>query len=58
MTGVMLRSCGFNWDLRKTSPYETYPDLYFNIPVGIKADNFDRYNIRLNEMRESLKIIY
>jgi NADH dehydrogenase (ubiquinone) Fe-S protein 2 len=57
-SGVMLRGCGVRWDLRKSQPYEVYPQLTFSIPVGINGDCFDRYLIRLNEMRQSLKIIF
>ena len=53
----MLRGSGISWDLRKTQPYDTYNKLNFNIPVGLNGDCYDRYLIRLLEMRESLKII-
>lgn len=53
----MLRGSGISWDLRKTQPYDTYNRLNFNIPVGVNGDCYDRYLIRLLEMRESLKII-
>jgi NADH dehydrogenase (ubiquinone) Fe-S protein 2 len=56
-TGVLLRGSGFNWDLRKKSKYEIYGDLNFCVPVGSAGDCLDRYEIRLFEMRESLKII-
>jgi len=56
-SGVMLRGSGIRWDLRKTQPYDIYGELDFNIPVGVNGDCFDRYLIRLLEMRESLKII-
>ena len=56
-SGVMLRGSGISWDLRKTQPYDTYNKLNFNIPVGLNGDCYDRYLIRLLEMRESLKII-
>ena len=56
-SGVMLRSSGINWDLRKTQPYDIYDKLDFKIPVGVNGDCFDRYLIRILEMRESLKII-
>ena len=48
---------GIPWDLRKTNPYEIYSDLNFSIPVGNSGDCYDRYMIRLEEMRQSLKII-
>jgi len=56
-SGVMLRGSGINWDLRKSQPYEIYDKLKFDIPVGTKGDCFDRYLIRMLEMKESLKII-
>jgi NADH dehydrogenase (ubiquinone) Fe-S protein 2 len=56
-SGVMLRGSGINWDLRKSQPYEIYNKLIFEIPVGLKGDCYDRYIIRLIEMKESLKII-
>jgi NADH-quinone oxidoreductase subunit D len=57
LTGPLLRSTGYAWDLRKTQPYEVYDKLNFNIPLGKKGDSYDRYCIRIEEMRESLKII-
>lgn len=56
-SGVMLRGSGVNWDLRKVQPYEIYQNVEFNIPVGKNGDCYDRYLIRVQEMRESLKII-
>ena len=56
-SGVMLRSTGICWDLRKTQPYEIYNKLNFNIPIGTNGDCYDRYLIRIEEMRESIKII-
>jgi NADH dehydrogenase (ubiquinone) Fe-S protein 2 len=56
-SGVMLRGSGLNWDLRKTQPYDIYNRMQFNIPVGTNGDCYDRYLIRVQEMRESLKII-
>jgi NADH dehydrogenase (ubiquinone) Fe-S protein 2 len=56
-TGVMLRGSGINWDLRKSQPYEVYNELNFKIPVGSKGDCYDRYILRLLEMKESLKLI-
>jgi len=56
-SGVMLRGSGFSWDLRKNQPYEIYDELEFDIPVGINGDCYDRYCIRINEMRESLRLI-
>nr|YP_010377473.1 NADH dehydrogenase subunit 7 [Hemiaulus sinensis]QYB23209.1 NADH dehydrogenase subunit 7 [Hemiaulus sinensis] len=56
-SGVMLRGSGVKWDLRKSQPYEIYDELDFEIPVGTNGDCFDRYLIRIFEMKESLKII-
>ena len=56
-SGVMLRGSGIPWDLRKSQPYENYSSFKFVIPVGSKGDCYDRYLIRIEEMRESLKII-
>ena len=58
LTGPLLRSSGLAWDLRKTQPYDIYSNLTFDIPVGFKGDCYDRYCIRIEEMRQSLKIIY
>jgi len=57
-SGVMLRGSGRCWDLRKTQPYENYSDFKFTIPTGISGDCFDRYIIRIEEMRQSLFIIH
>jgi NADH-quinone oxidoreductase subunit D len=56
-SGVMVRGSGAAWDLRKSQPYECYSELDFDIPVGKNGDNYDRYLIRVQEMRESLKIM-
>ncbi|AGF47049.1 NADH dehydrogenase I subunit D [Candidatus Kinetoplastibacterium desouzaii TCC079E] len=56
-TGPMLRGSGVVWDLRKNQPYEIYQDLDFDIPVGVNGDCYDRYLVRIAEMRESNKII-
>jgi len=56
-SGVMLRGSGIAWDLRKSSPYEVYDKINFNIPVGKNGDCYDRYLIRVYEMYESLNII-
>lgn len=56
-SGVMLRGSGISWDLRKTQPYEIYSEIEFSIPVGFNGDCFDRYLIRIEEMREALVII-
>jgi NADH dehydrogenase (ubiquinone) Fe-S protein 2 len=57
-SGVMLRGSGLSWDVRKIEPYEVYDQLSFEIPTGSKGDCYDRYLIRINEMRNSLKIIF
>ena len=56
-SGVMLRGSGVNWDLRKSQPYEIYDQLSFDVPIGSNGDCYDRYLIRIFEMKESLKII-
>jgi len=56
-TGPILRSTGVPWDLRRTMPYLAYDQLDFDVIVGTYGDNFDRYSIRLNEIRESIRII-
>jgi NADH dehydrogenase I D subunit len=57
MSGPMLRSVGYSRDIRKSEPYEIYNNLDFIIPIGKNGDCYDRYLIRIYEMRESLKII-
>ncbi len=56
-SGVMLRGSGVPWDLRKSQPYECYKDFNFKIPIGKNGDCYDRYLCRVEEMRESVKII-
>ena len=56
-SGVMLRGSGVAWDLRKTQPYDVYDKMDFQIPVGSRGDCYDRYLIRVEEMRQSLRII-
>lgn len=56
-TGPMLRASGLPWDLRKAQPYEIYDQLDFDIPIGKNGDCYDRYLVRVTEMRESIKII-
>lgn len=56
-TGPMLRGSGIAWDLRKTQPYEVYDRMDFDIPVGREGDCYDRYLVRVHEMRESNRII-
>ena len=57
-TGPMLRASGVKWDLRKEETYEIYDKLDFEIPVGKNGDCYDRYFVRVEEMKESLKIIH
>lgn len=56
-TGPMLRATGIAWDLRKSQPYEVYEEIDFDIPVGKHGDCYDRYLVRMYEIRESVKII-
>ncbi len=56
-SGVMVRGSGMAWDLRRSQPYEVYNELEFKIPVGKNGDNYDRYLCRVEEMRESVKIM-
>ncbi|MEX2353606.1 MAG: NADH-quinone oxidoreductase subunit D, partial [Gammaproteobacteria bacterium] len=56
-TGPMLRGSGIEWDLRKKQPYEVYDQLDFDIPVGVEGDCYDRYLVRVEEMRQSNRII-
>ncbi len=56
-SGVMVRGSGAAWDLRKVQPYECYTEMDFDIPIGKNGDNYDRYLIRMQEMRESVKIM-
>jgi NADH-quinone oxidoreductase subunit D len=56
-TGPMLRGSGIEWDLRKKQPYEVYDKLEFDIPVGVEGDCYDRYLVRVEEMRQSNRII-
>lgn len=56
-TGVMLRGSGVHWDLRKTQPYDAFDRMIFDVPVGTRGDCYDRYLIRVEEMRQSLRII-
>jgi NADH-quinone oxidoreductase subunit D len=57
VTGPLLRATGDPWDLRKAMPYSSYDHFDFKIPVGTEGDNYDRYRVRMAEMRESVKII-
>ena len=56
-SGPMLRGSGVVWDLRKTEPYEVYDQVDFDIPVGVNGDCYDRYLVRMEEMRQSIEII-
>ena len=56
-SGVLLRGSGIPWDLRKSQPYEIYKDLSFSVPVGSNGDCYDRYILRVEEMRQSLNLI-
>ena len=56
-TGPMLRGSGVEWDLRKKQPYEVYDRVNFDIPVGVTGDTYDRYLVRMEEMRQSNRII-
>ena len=56
-SGVMIRGSGAAWDLRKAQPYECYPEFDFDIPVGKNGDCYDRYLIRMEEMRQSVRIM-
>ena len=56
-TGAMLRGSGVEWDIRKNEPYSVYEKLEFDIPVGITGDCYDRYLVRMEEMRQSTRII-
>lgn len=57
ITGPILRASNVNWDLRKADPYEIYDQLEFDVPLGENGDTFDRYNVRILEIKESIKII-
>jgi NADH-quinone oxidoreductase subunit D len=57
VTGPLLRAAGNPWDLRKAAPYSSYEDFEFRIPVGTQGDNYDRYAVRLAEMKESVAIV-
>jgi NADH-quinone oxidoreductase subunit D len=57
MSGVMARSAGLAWDLRRSQPYEAYSEMDFAVPIGKNGDCYDRYVMRMDEMRESVKIM-
>lgn len=56
-TGVMVRGSGISWDLRKNQPYEIYDLISFDVPVGLNGDCYDRYLVRIHEMRQSIRIL-
>lgn len=57
-SGVMLRSCGFEWDLRKNDVYDNYNLINFKVPIGLNGDCYDRYLLRIYELYESTQIIF
>ena len=57
ITGPMLRATGVQWDLRKANPYEMYDRMEFEVPIGATGDTFDRYLVRISEMRQSVSIV-
>jgi NADH-quinone oxidoreductase subunit D len=57
LSGVMVRGSGATWDLRKAQPYECYSDLEFDIPIGKNGDCYDRYLVRMEEMRQAVRIM-
>ena len=57
MSGAMLRGSGIEWDLRKKQPYAKYAEVDFDIPVGVNGDCYDRYLVRVEEMRQANRII-
>jgi len=57
MSGVMVRGSGIKWDLRKSQPYDAYDKVDFTVPIGKNGDCYDRYLCRMEEMRQSLRII-
>ncbi len=56
-SGVMVRGSGAAWDLRKAQPYECYSEMEFDVPIGKNGDSYDRYCIRMEEMRQSIRIM-
>jgi NADH-quinone oxidoreductase subunit D len=57
ITGPFLRGCGVDYDVRKDCPYAVYDRLQFDVPVGTKGDNYDRYLVRMEEMEQSIRIV-
>ncbi len=58
LSGPMIRGSGVNWDIRKAMPYEAYDEVEFDVPLGEKGDTYDRYLCRMEEMRQSRRIIF
>jgi NADH-quinone oxidoreductase subunit D len=57
VTGPLLRAAGHPWDMRKATPYSSYEDFDFKVPIGTQGDNYDRFFVRILEIKESVKII-
>jgi NADH-quinone oxidoreductase subunit D len=57
LTGPPLRGSGVQWDIRKVFPYDRYDEIDFEVPIGAKGDTYDRYLVRMEEMRQSIRII-
>jgi NADH-quinone oxidoreductase subunit D len=57
LSGPLLRGSGVNWDIRKSNPYSSYDKFEFDVPLGKNGDTYDRYKCRVEEMRQSLRII-
>jgi NADH-quinone oxidoreductase subunit D len=57
MTGGCLRATGVDYDLRRDVPYCAYPELDFEVPLGVRGDNMDRYDVRVGEMRQCIRLI-
>ena len=57
VTGPMLRGCGVEWDIRKATPYEAYGEVEFDVPTAQNGDTYDRYLVRMEEMRQSARIV-
>jgi len=56
-SGAMVRGSGIKWDIRKSAPYDAYDKVDFDVPIGLNGDTYDRYLVRMEEMRQSLRII-